>query len=595
MNTMNLVPTTEADASNSAAKSKKISRRRGAKAREKMMIEGQPKLKKDNRNPSTTTSLFTNEKDSNEKAVLVAGKGKTKKRKRKKESNVPKPGEESYKTPTQLRNARKRKAKRRKQDSVTSDMVNDSIGTKGKLARKGEKRGTGRGDDPSTQYISNPLACPLVVKAKQYFDQLDIPFETHMGEKKNWRTVSKLPVRRTSRDSSQECTIGLFKPNSHTIVSVPDCTAHHPSINNAITSLQSICNELKIKPFEETNGTGYLRYVCINIERCSGNPQITLVWNSSPFDYNHNKNDYDSHDNNDNDNDKNEPGNQSVKLQLKALIHALHSKKEELKIHSLWVHFNAQWKHADNIFDFGTSTTCHALWKHIYGPKHIIETLDMEKNGPSEAVNLHFPPNVFRQANLDAFTKIIIAIRKYLTQYNIIRSSKQNKTLPTCSELYGGVGTLGLSLHDLTGFLLSSDENPFNEDCFMKSVNCLTSKVHKDKIKYISKNAKDMLQDDNVTNDKEGFEILVVDPPRKGLDDFVLQSLMNDRVQNKKSALDKTKLLVYVSCGFDAFQRDCNALLKSNRWKLDYAEGHVLFPGSNAIETLAFFKSKIVK
>ena len=52
------------------------------------------------------------------------------------------------------------------------------------------------------------------------------------------------------------------------------------------------------------------------------------------------------------------------------------------------------------------------------------------------------------------------------------------------------------------------------------------------------------------------------------------------------------KLVVYVSCGFQAFQRDCDALIKSGRWKVEFAEGYLLFPGSDAIETLAFFVPK---
>ena len=49
------------------------------------------------------------------------------------------------------------------------------------------------------------------------------------------------------------------------------------------------------------------------------------------------------------------------------------------------------------------------------------------------------------------------------------------------------------------------------------------------------------------------------------------------------------KLLTYISCGFDAFQRDADALLDSGKWRIYHAEGHLLFPGSDAIETLAFF------
>ena len=76
--------------------------------------------------------------------------------------------------------------------------------------------------------------------------------------------------------------------------------------------------------------------------------------------------------------------------------------------------------------------------------------------------------------------------------------------------------------------------------------------------------------------------MILVDPPRKGLEEPVVRSLCT---------LSNAKLLVYVSCGFEAFRRDCSSLLESGQWKLDHAEGHLLFPGSDAIETLAFFRS----
>eukprot|EP00548_Thalassiothrix_antarctica_P007066 CAMPEP_0194151954 /NCGR_PEP_ID=MMETSP0152-20130528/50287_1 /TAXON_ID=1049557 /ORGANISM="Thalassiothrix antarctica, Strain L6-D1" /LENGTH=53 /DNA_ID=CAMNT_0038856129 /DNA_START=15 /DNA_END=172 /DNA_ORIENTATION=- len=41
-------------------------------------------------------------------------KKKVTKKKRKNKKSIPKPGEEGYKTPTQLRNARKRRAKQQK-------------------------------------------------------------------------------------------------------------------------------------------------------------------------------------------------------------------------------------------------------------------------------------------------------------------------------------------------------------------------------------------------------------------------------------------------------------------------------------------------
>jgi 23S rRNA (uracil1939-C5)-methyltransferase len=103
-----------------------------------------------------------------------------------------------------------------------------------------------------------------------------------------------------------------------------------------------------------------------------------------------------------------------------------------------------------------------------------------------------------------------------------------------------------------------------------------------------------------------GADVMIVDPPRKGLEDDVLEELckpFNNRQPNVESPSMMTiedyyvnwtndvQTLIYVSCGFDALARDAEKLLSSPAgWKLESATGYVLFPGSNHVETLCVFK-----
>ena len=58
---------------------------------------------------------------------------------------------------------------------------------------------------------------------------------------------------------------------------------------------------------------------------------------------------------------------------------------------------------------------------------------------------------------------------------------------------------------------------------------------------------------------------------------FVLVSFKVVRALcNRKN---KLKTLIYISCGFDAFTRDFQNLTTKGKWRLEHAEGHVLFPG----------------
>jgi len=103
-----------------------------------------------------------------------------------------------------------------------------------------------------------------------------------------------------------------------------------------------------------------------------------------------------------------------------------------------------------------------------------------------------------------------------------------------------------------------------------------------------------------------GANVIIVDPPRKGLEAEVLDVLckevnkgqdyvedismltMQDHMANWAN---DARLLIYVSCGFDALARDAERLLTSNAgWKLESATGYVLFPGSDHVETVCCFR-----
>ncbi|CAJ1950146.1 unnamed protein product [Cylindrotheca closterium] len=450
-------------------------------------------------------------------------------------------GKKDDKTPTQLRNARKRRKTKLTKQSSAHRLVSSSSST------------SGGDDDPSLRYLSNPTAAPIIQQATSFFQEQGHAFEVKVGPTSGWRTVSKLAVR----SQSGVLCLGLFAPGSHQLLEIPNCQAHHPRINSAIQVLQKQCRKCDIKPYDEQTGTGSLKYVAINIERSTGNQQVSLVWNKNA---------------NGNSNDEKEKEKEDSKLQklCEALIKVSKNNDDRLVLHSLWVHYSNLNKYANSIFDRD------GQWELKYGDNMVVEYLDI--NGAPKAP-LHFPPQVFRQANIDAFRKIVEEIRNYLER-------KKNKSKPKrCVELYGGVGTIGLHIADLCETFVSSDENPFNKTCFEQTVAAMmdllpggttTTTMMMKEIPYESKNAVDM----TYTQAFRESNTIIVDPPRKGLDTEVADALCTQ---------DKLKTLIYVSCGFAAFTRDYDTLTTKGKWKLEHAEGHVLFPGSDAIETLAFF------
>ena len=624
--------------------------------------------------------------------VLIMGKKRAK-------SSVPKKGDPDYLTPTQLRNRRKRRAKQ--QQANTSGAVNVvSVDASNGLRRPppplDEKCSSGK--DPSSLYLTNPTKAPLVEAARQYLEPVIHPFHVHIvGPVTGWRTVSKLAVRPATdttggdndkdddgqSSNNKKVAIGLFLPQSHKLVPVPNCVAHHPSINQAVECITRACHDVGIVPYREDEtdddggggtGVGQLRYVAINVGRETGGVQITLVWNpSSPtsddidsdtlcskrkllddndatttttattttaiddpdlqklvnrlisMSVNNDNNaddgisygdasmkkrrrrgrqegkssnrgesinnDIDWYDDNDSkviDRDSTQHGggsHQHCQDEEGSNEHTVKCYKKQLNLHSLWINYNHTWKHSNAIFAF--DSTC---WQHVHGPRALIEYLKFDHSFPSPVpfpIPLHFPPNVFRQANLDAFTYIVGRIRERMIRSFVDKSttsdniSQHDVTTTTTSvvELYGGVGTIGLHITDLISSLVCSDENPNNAQCFYDTVHALPPDIQS-RCVYLQKNAATMIMSELALLRK--CQVLIVDPPRKGLDVEVLNYLCKDGWRN-------ILLVVYVSCGFQAFKRDCDALLKCGKWKVDFAEGYLLFPGSDAIETLAFF------
>lgn len=600
-------------------------------------------------------------------------KKKSEKRKRKQQLQ---PGDPGYKTPTQLRNARKRRKQKEDKTSASSASGTGAIETGGDVTKFSNSN-----NDPSLKYLSNPKAAPTVRYAIKFFREktnaeagtnIDAYFPVTVGPKLGWRTVARLAVRvRSSKNNSnsddKKCLrIGLFVPGSHELLPVPDCPVHHRKINGLVKILEETCNNLEVPALdddaeggarESTDNFG-LRYVAIAVERTSQKLQLVLVWKEPPSEVkNNNSNILDS--------------------LVQNLVRLSRDKtKKDILLHSVWVHYNNAWKHSNSIFDregrwetkfvdgenndnsTAITSTNQSNDDPLVGA--IRETMlpittnagknstDNSRNNTRNKIHvpLYFPPQVFRQANLDGFAKIIQRIREWLheqqlkepasssssssfdsqrviedalppkrkrrrgnrdtsnTSHNKQEQEQQQqqeatsdgrtRSLGHCLELYGGVGTIGLNLVDYFDSLDSSDENPFNEACFHASadnIKILRGENHEDldpskraKITYTSKSASAIVVEQYESLKKA--RVVVVDPPRKGLDPPVIEALCSDY----GDCHHQQQGLVYVSCGFDAFRRDYRALVEhSGKWQLDRAEGHILFPGSDAIETLAFF------
>jgi len=448
-----------------------------------------------------------------------------------------------------------------------------------------------------------------------------------------WRTQAKLAVASKSSWGRDGCIFGLYERGTHDVMPIPHCVVHHPSINRAIEALTRATERVGTAAYNEKTGEGGLRYVQCQVERSTGKICLTLVWNAEKL--------------------------KDTQPALSRLVKE--AKKIEPRLfHSIWCHCNDGAGNA--IFARGPSR-----WHPIDGPEFIRELIPGTSPDKREGM-LYFTPQAFRQGNLDGFEIIARHVANEvpggskvcelyagvgvlgLTALSL--RSRESEAAKEGSEWFGD------QIDDDTeplGWLRCSDENPNNPRCFNRAVGSMpmeaTGKPPRfrkgrgragkrgrsgqkmeisgeegmtlqelmaqmeqaendglgtvdasagSKVSYLVASAAEALHKGQAL----GADVLIVDPPRKGLEDEVLIQLCKPPNPNQEYTEDPTYLtaprhtvnwandvrkLIYVSCGFDALARDSDRLL-SQGWKLESATGYVLFPGSNHVETVAIFK-----
>ncbi|CAJ1970049.1 unnamed protein product [Cylindrotheca closterium] len=407
-----------------------------------------------------------------------------------------------------------------------------------------------------------------------------------------WRTHAKLVVtERSSSWANDGCMFGLYRRGTHDVQEIPNCAVHHPAINLAVQELEKATAKVGTAAFSRESREGGLRYVQLQVERWTGKVSLTLVWAASELKY--------------------------AQPALSRLTKEL-SKSNPVLWHSMWCHCNES--PGNNIF-----TRSSKNWYKLSGNEFVREPISVGEYGW-----LYFTPLTFRQGNMDGFDILAIDVAK-----SIPGGSK------VC-ELYAGVGLLGLTSlvhhsqqpNEPLVWVRCSDENPANLRSFTRSLSSIPANI----VEYQSSGGdskkdvtlgemmKMMEEGKQLDNDRSGqkasymvasagvalksgqalgADVLVVDPPRKGLEEEVLKELCKP-VNSNQPQVESPKVLtipdeivnwtndvqtlVYVSCGFDALVSDCDQLLSSQGgWTLDRATGYVLFPGSNHVETICIF------
>lgn len=203
--------------------------------------------------------------------------------------------------------------------------------------------------------------------------------------------------------------------------------------------------------------------------------------------------------------------------------------------HSLWCNFNTA----------KTNTIFSDHWELIEGEKWIEKKI----NGQS----FLFHPATFIQANPEMYGEALKDISAHFKGGRAV-------------EFYGGVGTIGLSLAKKASSVLVTEYNPQAQACFDKN--------NPEKLAQFQ-----VIRAEAASHLLEKADVVIVDPPRKGMDPALLEAIVDSPV----------KQIIYLSCGFKSLQKEALEL-KAKGFHLAFAKGYLFFPGTDHIETLTIFE-----
>lgn len=213
------------------------------------------------------------------------------------------------------------------------------------------------------------------------------------------------------------------------------------------------------------------------------------------------------------------------------------------ELHSLW--FNAQCERGNAILG--------PVFERIAGAACVIESFG--------GAPVHYPPGAFGQSNLEIAEHIIDELRR------------QVPSGARLAELYAGVGAIGLSLLGQLQELRLNEVSPQSLQGLAMGLAELDPSARA-RVTVVPGPASSAI---DVT---AGADVVIVDPPRKGLDEPLVQHL----------AAQPPQRLLYVSCDPGSLLRDVGGLLARGRLRLAALTAFNLMPYTHHVETLARFE-----
>lgn len=331
----------------------------------------------------------------------------------------------------------------------------------------------------------------------------------------NYRVKVQYPVSQTK--VSKRILAGYYKKNTHEIINIKHCPIQPSLIDDITEFLREEAKNLNIPAYNEQKHKGTLRHFVFRYSMSGNKVLLTLVVN-----------DY------------------KLRDIIKKLSFNVSQKFPQIE--GVVVNYNTQ----------KTNKIMGNSSKLVVGEDSIIEKI--------ENIRYRISAESFFQVNIPTAKKILQKIKNTILE---LYPQKDASLL----DAYSGVGMFSLYLADSLKKVSSIEE--CHKAVLDAKRNLKLNKVNN--VNLIEGDVKQGFKE--LLSKKERFDVVIIDPPRKGCEDSVLADI----------ATLSRKHIIYLSCNPSTLARDMKKLVEFG-YKLKFVQPYDMFCHTPHVETLVLFE-----
>lgn len=353
-----------------------------------------------------------------------------------------------------------------------------------------------------------------------------------------YRNKAQFPVATVAKTG--RILAGYYQQNSHELVNIKHCPVQPEPMDRVLETTKEILQASGVSTYDEKTGVGLLRHIAERYSFAANKVLLTLVLNHKP------KMPYELND---------------------MLISAAREIMQNVpEVSGVCLNFNPS---AGNRI-MGDTTIC------VSGEPHLIEVMRSAlPNAPEklrQGLKFRLSATSFFQVNSEQAAVLLDQVLLAVTGQESVAPADAHfdQRIPLLIDAYAGVGTMGMWLSSVCQRIIAIEE--LNSSVENGEINLGLNDL--ENVEFV----KDRVEEQVVELLSQGArpDVVVVDPPRKGIDPAGLRSIID---------LAPARI-VYVSCNPATLARDLR-ILEDSGYKTKRVQPIDMFPQTYHVESVA--------